>query len=68
MSDAASTNSQPTPAAEWKAAYRTLVTLPSAQRMRACVSPTCPAYFAWMATTVPTTRPTLRRRSPWTSR
>lgn len=34
MSDAQSTNSKPTPAADWKAAHRTLVTLPSGRHVR----------------------------------
>ena len=34
MSDAASTNNRPTPAADWKAAHRTLVTLPSGRFVR----------------------------------
>lgn len=34
MTDAASTNNRPTPAADWKAAHRTLVTLPSGRHVR----------------------------------
>ena len=34
MTDAVGTNNRPTPAADWKAAHRTLVTLPSGRHVR----------------------------------